>query len=200
MSATPHRRRDHISCGHLRGFGFLNQFCLPREVGTQGQERFRRKAARCSVGMVLRCHSSARFPYRLLFILGFCLFLPTSEVRLLFYSLVLLYFLFMPLSVFTYFRTAYFLLHFLSPFLVLRLPASFSVFCCIHFFIVCVFSVFLSVPVLSVDSSCLCLSSFPRLFCFLMLSDVCIGTRRCVPTFISKNWSKPQKVRFWSPL
>jgi len=34
----------------------------------------------------------------------------------------------------------YFLLHFLSPFLVLRLPASFSVFCCINFFYcLCVF-------------------------------------------------------------
>lgn len=79
VSATPHRRRDHISCGHLRGFGFLNQFCLPREAGTQGQVRFRRRDARFSVGMVLRCHSSARFPYRHLFILGFCLFLPTSK-------------------------------------------------------------------------------------------------------------------------
>lgn len=160
MSATPHRRRDHISCGHLKGFGFLNQFCLPREAGTQWQVRFRRRAAPCSVGMVLGCHSSARFPYRLLFILGFSLFLPTSQVRLL----VLFYFSFMPLSVFTYFRKAYFLLHFLSPFLVLRLPASFSVFSSINFFIVCVFSVFLSVHVLSFDSYCLCLSSFPPVY------------------------------------
>ena len=73
----------------------------------------------------------------------------------------------MPLSLFTYFRTAYFLLYFLSPFLFLRLPASSFVFCSINFLNVCVFSLFLPVPVLSVDSSCVCLSSFPRFILFL---------------------------------
>lgn len=146
MSATPHRRRDHISCGHLRGFRFLNQFCLPREAGTQGQVRFRRRAALCSVGMALRRHSSARFPYRLLFILDFYFF-PPQKLGYSFYSLVLFYFSFMPLSVFTYFRRAYFLLYFLSPFFVLRLHVSSLVFCCVNFLIACVFSVFLPVPV-----------------------------------------------------
>lgn len=40
----------------------------------------------------------------------------------------------------------------------------------------------------------------PGLFCFFMLSDVCIRPRRCVPTFISRNCSKPQNVRLCSPL
>ena len=126
--------------------------------------------------MVLGCHSSARFPYRLLFILGFSLFLPTSQVRLL----VLFYFSFMPLSVFTYFRKAYFLLHFLSPFLVLRLPASFSVFSSINFFIVCVFSVFLSVHVLSFDSYCLCLSSFPPVYSVSLCWVTCLSAQVAV--------------------
>jgi hypothetical protein len=73
----------------------------------------------------------------------------------------------MPLSVFTYFRTAYFLLYFLSPFLVLRFPVSSFVFCSINFLNVCVFSLFLSVPVLSVDSSCVCLSYFHQFVPFL---------------------------------
>jgi len=168
VSATPHRRRDHISCGHLRGFRFLNQFCLPREAGTQGQVRFRRRAALCSVGMALRRHSSARFPYRLLFILDFYFF-PPQKLGYSFYSLVLFYFSFMPLSVFTYFRRAYFLLYFLSPFFVLRLHVSSLVFCCVNFLIACVFSVFLPVPVFFIDSSCVCLSSFPRFILFLYI-------------------------------
>jgi hypothetical protein len=34
-----------------------------------------------------------------------------------------------------------------------------------------------------------------------LLSGVCtsIGPRRRVLTFISRNWSKPPNVRFWSP-
>lgn len=99
-----------------------------------------------------------------------------------FYSLVLFYFSFMPRSVFTYFRTAYFLLHFLSPFLVPRLPASSVVVCCINFLIVCVFSVFFPVPVLSVDSSCVSLSSFSRFILFLHV-EWCVHR----PTLLCSN-------------
>jgi hypothetical protein len=106
----------------------------------------------------------------------------------------------MPLSIFTYFRKAYFLLHFLSPFLVLRLTASSFVFYSINFLIVCVFSCFcLSLFYLSIPPVYVFRPS-PGIFCFFMLSDVCIGPRRCVPTFISRNCNKPQHVRFWSPL
>ena len=132
VSATPHLRRDHISCGHLRGFGFLNQFCLPREAGTQ------EASAISAESMALQCHSSARFLYRRLFIMGFCLFLPTSEVRLLFYSLISHSWLFLYLLIFVR-HISFFTSSFPSLFCVFLPPlSSFA----LLFFWLCVFRVF----------------------------------------------------------